>query len=325
MPGRLRGDASSAPTHESTPGGSHEVRDLVVHAGYSPEPTTKAVAVPIYQTTAYAFDDTRSGADLFDPEGVGNIYTRIMNPTQAVLGAASRRWKAASRPWRRLRAWRRSPRDPDHRRGGDNIVSHPRSTAAPQPVRPPCRSSASRAASPTTAIPGISEALIDARPRRCSSNHRQPAGQHHRLRALAEIARPRRAADRRQHRAHPYLVRPSSTAPTSSHSPLAHLAATAPSAAIVDSGKFPWAEHKAGFKRLNDARRRFTGGLAPHRGRRPTSAARAWCRCATWARRSRPFNAFLILQGIETPRCAWTASATNDAGGGAATSSPIPR
>ncbi|TBL71725.1 bifunctional O-acetylhomoserine aminocarboxypropyltransferase/cysteine synthase, partial [Klebsiella oxytoca] len=52
---------------------------------YSPDPTTKAVAVPIYQTTSYAFDDTQHGADLFDLKVPGNIYTRIMNPTNDVL------------------------------------------------------------------------------------------------------------------------------------------------------------------------------------------------------------------------------------------------
>ena len=61
------------------------IETLAVHAGYEPDPTTKAVAVPIYQTTAYAFDDTQHGADLFDLKVEGNIYTRIMNPTQAVL------------------------------------------------------------------------------------------------------------------------------------------------------------------------------------------------------------------------------------------------
>lgn len=58
---------------------------LAVHAGYSPDPTTKAVAVPIYQTTSYAFDDAQHGADLFDLKVAGNIYTRIMNPTNDVL------------------------------------------------------------------------------------------------------------------------------------------------------------------------------------------------------------------------------------------------
>ncbi len=62
-----------------------KLETLVVHAGYAPDPTTKAVAVPIYQTTSYAFDDTQHGADLFDLKVAGNIYTRIMNPTTDVL------------------------------------------------------------------------------------------------------------------------------------------------------------------------------------------------------------------------------------------------
>ena len=58
---------------------------LAIHAGYRPDPTTRAVAVPIYQTTSYAFDNTQHGADLFNLNVAGNIYTRIMNPTTAVL------------------------------------------------------------------------------------------------------------------------------------------------------------------------------------------------------------------------------------------------
>ena len=60
---------------------------LAIHAGYSPEPTTRAAAVPIYHTSSYAFDNTQHGADLFDLKVAGNIYTRIMNPTNAVLEA----------------------------------------------------------------------------------------------------------------------------------------------------------------------------------------------------------------------------------------------
>ena len=62
-----------------------KLETIAVHGSYSPEPTTKAVATPIYQTTSYAFDDTQHGADLFDLKVAGNIYTRIMNPTTAVL------------------------------------------------------------------------------------------------------------------------------------------------------------------------------------------------------------------------------------------------
>lgn len=62
-----------------------KIETLAVHAGYSPDPTTKSVAVPIYQTVAYAFDSAQHGADLFDLKVPGNIYTRIMNPTTDVL------------------------------------------------------------------------------------------------------------------------------------------------------------------------------------------------------------------------------------------------
>ncbi|RQW28806.1 aminotransferase class I/II-fold pyridoxal phosphate-dependent enzyme [Rhodobacteraceae bacterium CH30] len=62
-----------------------KIETLAVHAGYSPEPTTHAVAVPLYQTASYAFDSTQHAADLFDLKVSGNIYTRIMNPTTDVL------------------------------------------------------------------------------------------------------------------------------------------------------------------------------------------------------------------------------------------------
>jgi len=58
---------------------------IAIHGGYTTEPTTKSVAVPIYQTVAYEFDDAQHGADLFDLAVPGNIYTRIMNPTTDVL------------------------------------------------------------------------------------------------------------------------------------------------------------------------------------------------------------------------------------------------
>lgn len=61
------------------------IETLAVHGGYSPDPTTKAAAVPLYQTASYAFDSAQHGADLFDLKVQGNIYTRIMNPTTDVL------------------------------------------------------------------------------------------------------------------------------------------------------------------------------------------------------------------------------------------------
>lgn len=62
-----------------------KLESLALHHGYESEATTRAAAVPIYQTTSYTFDDTQHGADLFDLKVAGNIYTRITNPTTAVL------------------------------------------------------------------------------------------------------------------------------------------------------------------------------------------------------------------------------------------------
>src|SRR5690625_1837534 len=58
---------------------------LQVHAGYKPDPTTRAAAVPIYQTTSFTFDDADYAADLFALKKFGNIYTRIQNPTTVVF------------------------------------------------------------------------------------------------------------------------------------------------------------------------------------------------------------------------------------------------
>src|SRR5436309_3820670 len=58
---------------------------IVLHAGYRSDPATNAVAVPIYQTTSYQFRDTEHAANLFALKELGNIYTRIMNPTNDVL------------------------------------------------------------------------------------------------------------------------------------------------------------------------------------------------------------------------------------------------
>jgi O-acetylhomoserine (thiol)-lyase len=58
---------------------------VALHGGQSPDPTTKARAVPIYQTSSYVFDDTEHAADLFALKVPGNIYSRIMNPTWDVL------------------------------------------------------------------------------------------------------------------------------------------------------------------------------------------------------------------------------------------------
>ena len=62
-----------------------KLESIALHEGYQSEETTKAAAVPIYQTTSFTFDDTQHGVDLFNLAVPGNIYTRIMNPTNDVL------------------------------------------------------------------------------------------------------------------------------------------------------------------------------------------------------------------------------------------------
>src|SRR6201997_4312639 len=64
---------------------SHKVETIALHAGWRADPATGAVAVPIYQTTSYEFRDTEHAANLFALKELGNIYTRIMNPTNDVL------------------------------------------------------------------------------------------------------------------------------------------------------------------------------------------------------------------------------------------------
>ena len=74
------------PTQEDPmPTESKNPETIALHAGYRFDPVTNSVAVPIYQTTSYQFDSTEHAADLFALKQFGNIYTRIMNPTQAVL------------------------------------------------------------------------------------------------------------------------------------------------------------------------------------------------------------------------------------------------
>ena len=74
-----------------SPNWSFETRQI--HAGQTPDPTTKARALPIYQTTSYAFDSSEHGRKLFALEDLGNIYTRIITPPRTS-------WSSGSRPWR---------------------------------------------------------------------------------------------------------------------------------------------------------------------------------------------------------------------------------
>jgi O-acetylhomoserine (thiol)-lyase len=284
------------------------IETLAVHAGYSPEPTTKAVAVPIYQTVAYAFDNAQHGADLFDLKVPGNIYTRIMNPTEDVLekrlaalegGIAS---LALASGMASITYAIQTITE-----AGDNIVSASQLYGGTYNLFAhtfPQQGIEVRFADGSK--PESFAALIDARTKLifCESIG-NPLGNVVDIQALADIAH-----------AHgiplvvdntvpsPYLCRPfEHGADIVVHALTKYLGGHGNSiaGAIVDSGKFPWAEHKARFKRLNEPDVSYHGvvytealGPAAYIGRarvvplRNTGAAIS------------PFNAFLILQGIET-------------------------
>jgi O-acetylhomoserine (thiol)-lyase len=281
---------------------------LSVHAGYSPDPTTKAVAVPLFQTVAYAFDSAQHGADLFDLKVPGNIYTRIMNPTQDVLEqrvAALEGGIAALALASGQAAVTYAIQTIAE--AGDNIVS---STALYGGTYNLLAHTLPQFGVTTRFAdhrdPSSFEPLIDARTKAIFvESLGNPQGNVTDIAAIAEVA----------HRhgvplivdntvPSPYLGRPiEHGADIVVHSLTKYLGGhgTSIGGAIVDSGKFPWAQHKERFKRLNEPDVSYHGviytealGPAAYIGRarvvplRNTGAAIS------------PFNAWLILQGIET-------------------------
>ena len=165
---------------------------IAIHAGYEPDPTTKSVAVPIYQTVAYDFDSADHGAALFNLEVDGYRYSRIANPTTAVLeervaaleggvGALARR----HRPGRAALRLRQSSPMPA-------AISSPcrSSMARPTPCSSmSCRGRASMRASPSSDQPDAIEKLIDENTRAvfCESIG-NPAGNVCDIEALARVA-----------------------------------------------------------------------------------------------------------------------------------------
>ena len=279
-----------------------------VHAGYSPDPTTKAVAVPIYQTAAYAFDSAQHGADLFDLKVPGNIYTRIMNPTQDVLEkrvAALEGGIAALALASGQAAVTYAIQTIAE--AGDNIISSTALYGGTYNLLAhtlPQFGITTRFADHKN--PDSFAPLIDARTKAIFvESLGNPQGNVTDIRRIADIAHAHGIpliVDNTV--ATPYLLRPiEHGADIVVHSLTKYLGGhgTTIGGAIVDSGKFPWAEHKARFKRLNEPDPSYHGvvytealGPAAYIGRarvvplRNTGAAIS------------PFNAFLILQGIET-------------------------
>ncbi|MES2947976.1 MAG: aminotransferase class I/II-fold pyridoxal phosphate-dependent enzyme [Pseudomonadota bacterium] len=279
-----------------------------VHAGYSPDPTTKAVAVPIYQTVAYAFDSAQHGADLFDLKVPGNIYTRIMNPTQDVLEkrvAALEGGLAALALASGQAAVTYAIQTIAE--AGDNIVSSTALYGGTYNLFAhtlPQFGITTRFADHKN--PDSFAPLIDDRTKAIFvESLGNPQGNVTDIRRIADIAHAHGIpliVDNTV--ATPYLLRPiEHGADIVVHSLTKYLGGhgTTIGGAIVDSGKFPWAKHKARFKRLNEPDPSYHGvvytdalGPAAYIGRarvvplRNTGAAIS------------PFNAFLILQGIET-------------------------
>ncbi|HEJ2438827.1 O-acetylhomoserine aminocarboxypropyltransferase/cysteine synthase family protein [Burkholderia multivorans] len=281
---------------------------LAVHGGYRPDPTTRAVAVPIYQTVAYAFDDTQHGADLFDLKVQGNIYTRIMNPTTDVLeqrlaaleggvGALALASGQAAVTYAIQTI----------AEAGDNIVAASSLYGGTYNLFAhtlPQYGITTRFADPRD--PASFAPLIDAHTKAIfAESVGNPLGNITDIAALADIA----------HRhgiplivdntvPSPYLLRPfEHGADIVVHSLTKYLGGhgTSLGGAIVDSGRFPWAEHADRFKRLNEPDVSYHGvvyteafGPAAYIGRARVVPLRNMGAAIS------PFNAFQILQGIET-------------------------
>jgi len=281
---------------------------LAVHAGYSPDPVTKAVVPPIYQTVAYAFDSAQHGADLFDLKVPGNIYTRIMNPTTDVLEqrvAALEGGLAALVVASGQSAVTYAIQTLAEQ--GDNIVSSSALYGGTYNLFAhtfPQFGIQTRFADyrdPDSYAP-----LIDARTKAIYvESLGNPQGNITDIEAIARIAH-----------AHgvplivdntvpsPYLCRPIEYgADIVVQSLTKYLGGHGNSlgGAIIDSGKFPWADHKQRFPRLNEPDPSYHGvvytdalGPAAYIGRARVVPLRNMGAAIS------PFNAFLILQGIET-------------------------
>jgi O-acetylhomoserine (thiol)-lyase len=281
---------------------------LSVHAGYTPEPTTRAVVPPLYQTTAYAFDSAQHGADLFDLKVEGNIYTRIMNPTQSVLEqrvAALEGGVAALAVASGMAAITAAIQTIAE--AGDNIVSASAlyggtynlfAHTFPQQGIEVRFADADR--------PESFGALIDERTKAifCESIG-NPLGNVTDVAALAKVAHDHGVPLIVDNTVpSPYLLRPiEHGADIVVHALTKYLNGHGNSIGgiIVDSGKFPWAQHKARFRRLNEPDVSYHGvvytealGPAAYIGRARVVPLRNMGAAIS------PFNAWLVLQGIET-------------------------
>jgi O-acetylhomoserine (thiol)-lyase len=285
-----------------------KIETLAVHGGYTPDPTTKAVAVPIYQTVAYAFDNTQHGADLFDLKVAGNIYSRIMNPTNGVLEARVAAMEggigalAVASGMAAIAYAIQTITEV-----GDNIVSSATLYGGTYNLFAhtfPQMGIEVRFADAQD--PSSFARLIDARTKAvyCESVG-NPLGNVTDIAALATVAHAHGVpliVDNTV--SSPYLCRPfEHGADIVVHSLTKYLGGhgTTIGGAIVDSGKFPWAKHKERFKRLNEPDVSYHGvvytealGEAAYIGRARVVPLRNMGAALS------PMNAFQILMGIET-------------------------
>jgi O-acetylhomoserine (thiol)-lyase len=287
---------------------THKFETLAIHAGYKPDPTTRAVAPPIYQTVAYAFDNTQHGADLFDLKVAGNIYSRIMNPTNDVLeqrlaalegGLASLALAsgqaAVTYAIQTIAA------------AGDNIVSSSTLYGGTYNLFAhtlPQFGIEVRFADPRK--PNSFAPLIDSRTKAVfAESIGNPLGNVTDIASIAQVAHAQGVPVIIDNTvATPYLLRPfEHGADIVVHSLTKYLGGhgTTLGGAIVDSGKFPWAQHKQRFPRLNEPDPSYHGvvytealGPAAYIGRARVVPLRNMGAALS------PFNAFQILMGIET-------------------------
>ena len=281
---------------------------LAIHAGYKTDPTTKSVAVPIYQTVAYEFDNAQHGADLFNLAVPGNIYTRIMNPTQDVLEqrvAALEGGIAALALSSGQAAITYSILTIAH--AGNNVVSVPQLYGGTYTLFAHQLTSMGievRFAKDDSAAE--LEKLIDAKTVAvyCETIG-NPAGNIPDLEPIAAMAHKHGVAVIVDNTVPtPVLMKPISFgADIVVHSLTKYMGGhgTSIGGIIVDSGKFPWAAQKARYPMLSTPEPAYHGvvytealGPAAYIGRARTVPLRNMGAAIS------PFNAFLFLQGIET-------------------------
>ena len=281
---------------------------LAIHCGYETDPTTNSVAVPIHQTVAYEFNDAQHGADLFNLAVPGNIYTRIMNPTNDVLEqrlAALEGGIAALAVASGMAAINYSILT--LAKAGDNIVSTPQLYGGTYTLFAhmlPSQGIEVRFAEDDS--PAALEKLIDDSTKAvyCETIG-NPAGNIVDLAPICDMAHKHGVAVIVDNTvATPTLCNPIQFgADIVVHSLTKYIGGhgTSIGGIIVDSGKFPWTENKARYPQLTEPEPSYHGvvysealGEAAFIGRARTVPLRNTGSALS------PMNAFLIMQGLET-------------------------